>query len=58
MEPTLDEKSDSNLLVSDDEEDRKAIELLKVELVLNVPPKEEDGMYLAVFVIMCWYCKL
>lgn len=45
MEPTLDgdEKSDAVLLGADDEEDAKAVELLKVELVLNVPPKEEGG---------------
>ena len=45
MEPTLDgdEKSDASLLGNDDEADMKAVELLKVELVLNVPPKEEGG---------------
>lgn len=58
MEPTLDEKSEPTLIVNDDEEDVKAIELLKVELVLNVPPKEEGGTYLALFVIMFWFCKL
>ena len=58
MEPTLDEKSEASLIVNDDEEDVRAIELLKVELVLNVPSKEEGGKYLALFVIMFWCCKL
>ncbi|KAJ7369812.1 hypothetical protein OS493_036329 [Desmophyllum pertusum] len=46
MEPTLDcgVKPDGVILGTDEEEDRKALELLKVELVLNVPPTcTEDG---------------
>ena len=45
MEPILDEKVQPDGFVngSDDEEDKKAVELLKVELVLNVPPMEDSG---------------
>ena len=43
MEPTLgvDDKPDSTLLVQGSVDDAKAVEILKVELVLNVPCKEE-----------------
>ena len=45
MEPTLEneEKKNSVKLGADDEEDKKAVPLLLVELVLNVPPTEEGG---------------
>ena len=45
MEPTLDDnvKPDGFVLGSNDEADKKAVELLKVELVLNVPPMEDGG---------------
>lgn len=45
MEPTLDDnvKPDGFVFGSNDEEDKKAVELLKVELVLNVPPMEDGG---------------
>lgn len=45
MEPTLDDnvKPDGFVFGSNDKEDKKAVELLKVELVLNVPPMEDGG---------------
>lgn len=50
MEPTLEseEKKNSVKLGADDEEDKKAVPLLLVELVLNVPPTEEGGGMLAI----------
>lgn len=45
MEPMLDNKAkpDGAVFGTDDEEELKAVELLKVELVLNVPPVEDGG---------------
>ena len=44
MEPTLDDQVKPGVVFSsDDEEEKKAVELLKVELVLNVPPMEDGG---------------
>jgi len=44
MEPTLDNQVKPGVVFgSDDEEEKKAVELLKVELVLNVPPMEDGG---------------
>ena len=44
MEPTLDDKVKPDVAFgSDDEEEKKAVELLKVELVLNVLPMEDGG---------------
>ena len=45
MEPTLDddEKPNAHPLETVDKDEMTAVELLKVELVLNVPPKEEGG---------------
>ena len=54
MEPTLDgeEKPNGVILGTDEEEDKKAIPLLKVELVLNVPPAEEGGKLVKMILIM------
>ena len=44
MEPTLDDKVKPDVVIgSYAEEDKRAVELLKVELVLNVPPMEDEG---------------
>lgn len=44
MEQTLDDKVKPDVAFgSDDEEEKKAVELLKVELVLNVPSIEDSG---------------
>ena len=44
MEPTLDDEVKPDVAFgSDDEEEKKAVELLKVELVLNVPSIEDSG---------------
>ena len=44
MESTLDCKVKPDVAFgNDDEEEKKAVELLKVELVLNVPPMEDSG---------------
>lgn len=48
MEPTLDhnDKSDTGVtLDTNAKEETEAVELLRVELVLNVPPKEEGSKF-------------
>lgn len=48
MEPTLDDndKSDTGVtLDTNAKEQTEAVELLRVELVLNVPPKEEGSKF-------------
>ena len=47
MEPVLEDKAkaDGATFGTDEEEEQKAVELLKVELVLNVPPMEEGGKF-------------
>ncbi|PFX28824.1 Dynein heavy chain 1, axonemal [Stylophora pistillata] len=46
MEPTLEREEKKNIVKfgTDDEEEKKAVPLLLVELVLNVPPAEEGGV--------------
>ena len=44
MEPTFGDKVKPDVAFgSDDDEEKQAVELLKVELVLNAPPMEDSG---------------